>query len=149
MNTIFYTWQDFDQDLSLLSSKISQDAWIPDFVVGIKRGGLVPAIKLSHILNRPLSIMSCQLRDNHHDVDVKFLELENIEDKKILIVDDICDTGETLSKISQQLKEKFKSIKFCTLFYNVKQDFIPDYRARKIDRDNDKRWIVFPWEVQI
>ena len=62
---IIYTWKDFDDDINLVTDKINSSLWTPDYIVGVKRGGLIPAIKLSHIFNKPLIMMSCQLRDSN------------------------------------------------------------------------------------
>jgi len=144
---IFYSWNDFDDDMELLTNHIRSTKWIPDYIVGVKRGGLIPAIKLSHIFNKPLIMMSCQLRD-HTDNEVRLYEVEEIpKDKNILIVDDICDSGITLKKIVDQLCiEGFSKIRTCSLIFNTSQDFPIDYPGRDIDRKIDDRWILFPWE---
>lgn len=145
---ILYSWQDFDKDIEYLTYVIQISNWVPDYIVGVKRGGLIPAIKLSHIFDKPLIMMSCQLRDNK-DKEVRLYEVQKIpKDKKILIVDDFCDSGATFKKIiSQLLVEDFRNMKTSSLIYNFCQDFRIDYRGREIDRFHDKRWIVFPWEV--
>lgn len=144
---VSYTWEDFDEDIQLLSNYITFNKWIPDYIVGVKRGGLIPAIKLSHIFNKPLIMMSCQLRDSK-DNEVRLYEVEEIpKDKNILIVDDICDSGTTLKKIVDQLIfEGFSKIRTCALIFNTSQDFPIDYPGREIDRTQDDRWIGFPWE---
>lgn len=65
--------------------------------------------------------------------------LQHIDtDKKYLIVDDICDTGETLGA----LQAIFPNSKSCTLFLGAKKRHIPDYYLEITDE-----WIVFPWET--
>ena len=146
---IFYSWQDFDESIQILTNYITMSLWTPDYIVGVKRGGLVPAIKLSHILNKPLIMMSCQLRDSK-DKEVRLYEVEEIpNDKNILIVDDICDSGITMSQIMVQFFTNLfhpNNIKTCSLIYNTDQKFIVDYYAQEIDRSKEDRWIIFPWE---
>lgn len=144
---LFYSWHDFDDDIEILTNYIHANQWLPDYIVGVKRGGLIPAISLSHRFNKPLIMMSCQLRDNK-DNEVRLYEVEQLpKDKNVLIVDDICDSGVTLQKIVHQLfMEGFSNVKTCSLIYNFSQDFRIDYCAREIDRFQDTRWIVFPWE---
>ena len=150
MDKISYSWQDFDTDIENLVDQISYRLWIPDYIVGVKRGGLIPAIKLSHYFNKPMIMMSCQLRDSK-DTEVRLYEVEEIPtDKKILIVDDICDSGVTLSKIILQFYVNgfsIDNVRTCSLFYNSEQNFIVDYAARNWNRSKNKEWIVFPWEV--
>lgn len=145
---VFYSWNDFDDDIYILTNYIHANQWLPDYIVGVKRGGLIPAIKLSHIFNKPLIMMSCQLRDNK-DNEVRLYEVEQLpKNKNVLIVDDICDSGVTLQKIVHQLfTEGFSNVKTCSLIYNFAQDFRIDYCAREIDRFQDDRWIIFPWET--
>lgn len=146
-SSIFYSWEDFDKDSLYIGRQLHASNWTPDYIVGVKRGGLIPAIKLSHLLNKPLIMMSCQLRD-HTDNEVRLYEVEEIpKDKKILVVDDICDSGLTLQKIMAELSIKgFSQIRTCSLFYNTSQSFVIDYKARIINRLQDSSWILFPWE---
>jgi hypoxanthine phosphoribosyltransferase len=67
-------------------------------------------------------------------------------DSRILLIDDICDTGETFEAIKKEIKQNYLNIKFCSLFYNIRQNITVDYFARKIDREKDSSWVVFPWE---
>lgn len=144
-----YTWKNFDQDTLNIIQQINADSWTPDYIVGVKRGGLIPAIKLSHCLKKPMIMMSCQLRDSK-DTEVRLYEVEEIsKDKNILIVDDICDSGITLSKIIFKfISNGFQigNIKTCALFYNTAQNFIVDYPVRNLDRSKNQEWIIFPWE---
>lgn len=146
-NSLFYSWPDFDRDTLDIEQQLRYDGWIPDYIVGVKRGGLIPAIRLSHIFNKPLIMMSCQLRDSN-DNEVRLYEVEELpKDKNVLIVDDICDSGKTFEKITQKLLlNGFSSIKTCALYYNISQDFMIDYKAQTIDRISDQRWVIFPWE---
>lgn len=151
MNQTLYSWQEFDIDVLEILEQIYNSGWVPDYIVGVKRGGLVPAIKLSHYLKKPMIMMSCQLRDSK-DTEVRLYEVEEIpKDKNILIVDDMCDSGVTLSQIILKFISNgfihIDNIKTCALIYNTKQNFIVDYSARNIDRDKNKDWIIFPWET--
>lgn len=146
---IDYSWSDFDADTVDIEQQLRYTGWTPDYIVGVKRGGLIPAIRLSHIFNKPLIMMSCQLRDST-DKQVRLYEVEEIsKDKNVLIVDDICDSGITLSQIILQFYSNgfsIDNIKTCSLIYNTSQKFVVDYYAKEIDRNNDNRWIIFPWE---
>lgn len=145
---IYYNWSEFDTDILTIHRQLRDNQWIPDYIVGVKRGGLIPAIRLSHIFNKPLIMMSCQLRDSE-DNEVRLYEVEEIpKDKNILIVDDICDSGITLRKIVNTLLiDGFDKIKTCAILFNTSQDFPIDYCAKKINRNQDQRWIIFPWEI--
>lgn len=146
---LIYSWDDYDNSIKFIHNKLLAGGWTPDYIVGVKRGGLIPAVSLSHRLNKPLIMMSCQLRDSD-DNEVRLYEVENIsKGKTILIVDDICDSGITLTKIILNLVYsgfKTDNIKTCSLIFNKAQNFNVDYTCSTIDRLEDKRWIIFPWE---
>jgi len=150
INKLFCSWRDFDGYVSKIANQLQSSQWIPDYIVGVKRGGLIPAIKLSHMIDKPLIMMSCQLRDDT-DNRVKLLEAEALSrDRKILIVDDICDSGNTLQKIIEEIQNcGFLNVKIGALYYNTSQPFKIDYFAKVIDRSYDKRWIIFPWEYNL
>lgn len=146
---IIYSWQDFDDGIEILTNCIISSDWTPDYIVGVKRGGLIPAVSLSHRFNKPLIMMSCQLRDSV-DKEVRLYEVEELpKDKNVLIVDDICDSGITLSQIIMKFYTNgfnIVNIKTCSLIYNTEQSFAVDYYSQDINRSSDNRWIVFPWE---
>jgi hypoxanthine phosphoribosyltransferase len=148
---INYSWEDFNKDVFLINSKLYKENWLPDCVVGIKRGGLTHAVVLSHFFKKPMyTITTHQNKNGSKIFDSYDIEknLSGCDLTKILIVDDICDTGETFRQISEMnFYSSFRNIKFCSMFYNIRQNFIVDFYARKIDRYNDKSWIVFPWEA--
>ena len=141
---LFYSWQEYDKDILLLNSRIHASSWFPKYIVGIKRGGLIPAVSLSHLFKIPMNIISLQSRDGDSFELGGLLELSR--DSRILLVDDICDTGETFRAIKEEIKQNYLNIKFCSLFYNIRQNITVDYFARRIDREKDTSWIVFPWE---
>ena len=141
---LFYSWQEYDKDILLINSKIHASSWFPERIVGIKRGGLIPAVSLSHLFKVQLNIISYQSRDGKNMARGNLLKLPR--DSRILLVDDICDTGETFEVIKKEIRQNYLNIKFCSLFYNIRQNITVDYFARKIDREKDSSWIVFPWE---
>jgi len=88
-------------------------------VYGLPRGGLVPAVMLSHALKIPLLGGNATMRGT------------------TLVVDDIADTGKTLLKFTN------KECKIATLFYKKHSITKPDFWVY----EKKKAWIVFPWEV--
>lgn len=125
----------------------------PDVILGIARGGLVPAVQLSHYFNVPLVTARISLRDANHIEDLSNVAELVKAGKRVLLVDDICDSGATLKVIrdillalvdEETLDANFKSL---VLWNNPSQDaFTADYFARTIDRKEDESWIIFPWE---
>ena len=132
------SYENFKSYIKILDKKINDSDWRPDIILSINRGGCTPGVFLSHI------------RDIKHKV-------INISDKNlneyilnklssILIVDDINDTGNTLSKIKKLLKGNISKVRFAVLINNNSSSFKVDYFAEEIDKNIDNSWIVFPWE---
>lgn len=156
----FYTNEDMMVGLGSMSTNMSNDNWTPDVVVGILRGGIIPAVYFSHMYNNtPLVSMEWSLRDSSVGKRVP-AEIEGFlySDSKILLVDDICDTGETLREVYDALIEIYRdekymqpglqNIKSAVLHYNEGQNvFTPDYFHLKINKNIKNEWIVYPWEI--
>ncbi len=112
---IVLTWAEFGKSVEYLIVKIKNENIIYDGVYGVPRGGLPLAVILSHHLDLPLLVHPTS---------------------KSLVVDDISDTGITLSII------KHRSI--ATIFSTPWTSSAPDfYMKMKMDKDY---WILMPWE---
>ena len=115
----------------------------PDMIIGIQRGGLIPAVHLSHYYDIPLQTMTVSFRDQSNVVgfDVLAKVDPNI---KTLIIDDINDTGKTFNYIKERNKNN-KNIVYCSLVDNLNSDFQVNYFGIEIDK-KEEQWVVFPWE---
>ena len=112
------TWALFDEATRKLAERIIalKGSGVVKSICGIPRGGLVVAVRLSHMLDLPLILHSKEIQPH------------------TLIVDDIADSGKTL--------RKYKNSLIATLYYNERSTVIPKFW---IFKKKDK-WIVFPWE---
>ena len=125
--------------------------WTPDFIIGIGRGGLTPAVFLSHAAGLPmLSVdFSSQVKD-FADEPLMKLAARTREGERLLFLDDINDSGRTITHLRGALAVAGAvpgSIRFATLIDNVSSAERVDYSARTIDRAVTKDWFVFPWEA--
>lgn len=128
-----------------IEDQMVHSAWIPDIVLGINRGGCIPGVYLSHRLKRPHEVLDVRLRDHTATPNLGVLEKLAQKQNKILIIDDINDTGATF----QYILDKFgkpKNIKFAAVINNKPSPVQMDYRGYEIDKDENPQWIVFPWE---
>ena len=119
--------------------------WIPDIVLGINRGGCIPGVYLSHRLKRPHEVLDVRLRDHTATPNLDVLEKLAQKQNKILIIDDINDTGATFEYILNKFG-KPKNIKFAAVINNKPSPVQMDYRGYEINKDENPQWIVFPWE---
>lgn len=157
---LYYTDRDIRKFVHSIIRQMHQDNWRPDYIVGLTRGGLVPANMLSQYLNVPMNTLKVSLRD---DVDGTESNLWMAEDayngKNILIVDDINDTGATLNWIKQDWQGSClpdnarwenvfnNNVRFAVLINNAASDFTDiDYAGVTINKLEEPIWCVFPWE---
>lgn len=127
---------------------------LPDYIAGVTRGGLVPANLLSQYFGVPLITINWSLRDNPAE---DMAAIEHISDllgqgKRVLLVDDICDEGDTLNAIwehiyvnqPEAIERLFPS---AVLVHNLGGKlFNPDYVGLEINKEVENVWVEFPWE---
>jgi len=141
----------FVADIAILAAAIAAGDWRPTYLIGVGRGGLVPAVYLSHATGVPT--LSCDLsagqKDFADDVLVR-LAARTRDGDRLLFVDDINDSGRTIGLLRAALAAAGAadgSVRFATLIDNAVSAQRVDYRARTIDRTRTKDWFVFPWEA--
>lgn len=128
----------------------------PAAIVGITRGGLTPAVMMSHYYNCPLLTLDYSLRDREgaelNDAATQQV-LERIEPlidrRHVVIVDDINDSGETLAGVKDLFRDMFFSdanIVYATLLEKTTSKFDCDFYGELLMDEQCNDWIVFPWE---
>ena len=147
----YVPYETFLADLERIAQQVEADSWKPDFLVGVGRGGLVPAAYLSH--RTGITMLSV----DHSSGDAAFadellakLAAKSREGARILIVDDINDSGSTIVHLRRVLAEHGCSephIRVAVLVNNVRSRARAEYAGRDMDRSEDKSWFVFPWEA--
>ncbi len=118
------TWEEVENAVKYFEYKYNTEQLDCELILGIPRGGLVLATMLSYRLDLPLHIAG-----------------EPISDSKVLVVDDIADTGKTLERVLKTLPH---SIVF-TMHYH-QQSTIEPYAWLYEKKD---KWVVYPWEGSI
>lgn len=112
-NKLYLSWDDVSILVEDLCNTIASSGVQVKSITGIERGGLIPAVMISHKLHIP------------------YVSKIN---KDTLVVDDICDTGETLKNTIGRYT--------ATLHYKPTAIFTPDFYAKEVGTE----WIVYPWE---
>jgi len=143
--------EDFVAAIHTLAGRMAEDAWKPDFIIGVGRGGLAPAVFLSHATGLPMLSVdySSQVKDFADEPLLK-LAKRTQSGERLLFLDDINDSGRTIGHLREKLAEGGAaegSIRFATLIDNVSSAQRVDYHARTIDRRVTKDWFIFPWEA--
>jgi len=147
----YIAYEQFLANVRAVAQKIAGGGWTPDFVIGIGRGGLVPAVYISHQLNLPmLSIDHSSKVPGFADELLGKVAEKSAAGTKLLFVDDINDSGGTIDYIRRLLADDggaAENLRFAVVLSNTRSKVAVDYWAETIDRETDKRWFVFPWEA--
>ena len=120
-------------------------------VIGLARGGLIPATIISYELDVPLLSYSISSYDDTTKTDEfkinQFVHFNDLKckdtDPHVLVVDDICDTGDTMHYIRGQIALAGIKAKYATLFTKKKHRKFLDHYGVVIPKNT---WIEFPWE---
>jgi xanthine phosphoribosyltransferase len=143
-------YEEFLAKVRLLARKIRDGDWTPEFVIGVGRGGLVPAVYISHQLDLPmLSIDHSSRVPGFADELLAKIAAMSADGSRLLFVDDINDSGSTIGYIRDLLVGNgcaAENLRFAVLINNSGSRAQVDYWTDMIDREEDKRWFVFPWE---
>jgi hypoxanthine phosphoribosyltransferase len=142
---------EFVAQVRVLADELARSEWTPSFIIGIGRGGLAPAVYLSHATGLPmLSVDHSSQVEDFSDAPLVRLAARTRDGERLLFVDDINDTGATIGKLRAALATAGAvrhSVRFATLLDNSQSKERVEYRAETIDRRVRKDWFVFPWEA--
>ncbi len=122
MDRRYLNWNDIDRAINRIIASINSSEIKINAVGGLPRGGLIPAVILSHRLGIPF-VSQAQIQTTIGN---------------ILIVDDICDSGKTLKRFKFE-----ENIYTATLHWKQSSEYQPNY-FWEIAYENE--WIVYPWE---
>jgi len=176
-----FTWDDYNYKVAELARQISISQWKPDYIVGLTRGGLTAATMLSHYFDIPMYTLNVSLRDSTFGPESNLWMAEDalgvvpLEEKekygghkhiemlkkKILIVDDINDTGATINWILDDWKSGCfpndsewndvwnNNVRFAVIVDNAasKANVRMDYWAVDVNKAEEDVWIEFPYET--
>ncbi len=141
------TWSRLEGLVEELAAKIESD-YAPDTIIGILRGGVIVAHFLSDIFDfKELYTIGCT---SYEDIRVKRglriyspLALKDLSDRRVLLVDDVADSGGTLREVlEKEVKPKNPlEVRTATLHVKPWRTYDPDYYVEVTDA-----WIVYPWE---
>jgi hypoxanthine phosphoribosyltransferase len=160
MKKIYYSWSDIEGQTQEILRQITTSDWRPDYVVGLTRGGLMPANLISQYLGCRMETLKVSLRDGAEQESNLWMAEDAYEGTNILIVDDINDSGATLNWIRKDWpsscfpKDKRwkkvwgRNVRVACLIDNESSGSKIDvtYSAVNINKAAEDSWIVFPWE---
>ena len=142
----YFTTGQMRNALIQIEDKMVHSNWMPNIILGINRGGCIPGVYLSHRLKTAHEVLDVRLRDHTAKSDLRVLEKAFAFQKKILIIDDINDSGATFQYILDNFGKREDRIRFAALINNKPSKVKVDYHGYEINKDEVPSWIVFPWE---
>lgn len=145
---IFYSYDEFVNDVKVMATQIKDD-FSPDVILAIARGGMTLGHSLAVALkNRNLFSLNSIHYDNTNKLDT--IDVFNIPDlskfSKILLVDDIIDSGESMVEIRRQLLKLYPhlNIKIATIYYKRTALLLPDFKVKEANE-----WVEFFWDINL
>jgi hypoxanthine phosphoribosyltransferase len=146
----FMTWDDLGSGSRALAEQIHADGYAPDVILAIARGGLLVAGALSYSLGvKNTFTMNVEY---YTGIDERLPaplilppvpELVDLSQAKLLIADDVADTGRTIALVKEFCAGKVGEIRSAVLYLKPQAVVECDYVWRRTDR-----WIVFPWSAR-
>ena len=178
----YYSWTDIERMCVSIVNQMYADNWRPDYIVGLTRGGNVPATIISNMTGIRCEALKVSLRDDDQGPESNLWMSDDAFGyndsektgitgarwdtklrKKILIVDDINDTGATFNWIKRDWQSnclpneengwnsvwntELANVRFATLTENLASEFDSvRYTCHEINKAEEDVWLVYPWE---
>lgn len=143
-------WSDIERMITTLLSKIRPDHY--DNILVITRGGMVPACLISerteirNILCAAVVFYEGRSRTLPAPLFVQFPSDDQVSGRRILVVDDVWDTGATIVAVRDRLRNAGATVHCCVLHYKPRHSRFPgdgpEFYAEEADG-----WIVYPWDA--
>ncbi len=161
MKYLHLSWEDIENSCLNIYSKIKQDEYKPDIIIGCMWGGIIPTrlfVDLFDMDREKIKLVYASLYkgiDKRKDeVSIQpFYEKNDILNKNLLVLDDIFDTGKTMKAVLKHLKECCCNVRVATLVVRVPvntidygNQFGADNFPNYFDRIVREEWTKFPWE---
>ena len=143
------TWTDLGAAARELAVAVHEDGFTPDIILGIARGGLLPAAAVAYALGvKNTFTMNVEFYTGVEErLEVPMVlppvpDLVELGDRRLLVVDDVADTGATLEVVHDFCAGKVAEVRTAVLYEKPRSVVKCDYVWRRTDR-----WITFPWSA--
>ena len=144
------TWEAYGVGARKLAQMVVESDFRPDVILSIARGGLFVAGSLGYALStKNIFVMNVEYYtdiDERHEVPIvlpPYLELVDLDDARMLIADDVADTGHTLEMVRDFCTAKVGEVRTAVLYEKSRSVVKCDYIWRRTDL-----WIEFPWSSE-
>ena len=144
------TWERFGVASRQLAQQIADDGFAAEIVVAVARGGLLPAGALAYALGtKAAGTLNVEFYSDIEEtlpdpvVLEPMLDTAAIRGKKLLVVDDVADSGRTLALVMDLMRKHGADARSAVLYTKPRTILVPDYSWRETEL-----WITFPWSAQ-
>ena len=140
------TYNDIHGAVEILSHHIDFPV---DLILGVSRGGLLPATIMSHLTAKPMipvNYSSSKGKGNNYRINKLPIVGSEFLHPDLLIIDDICDTGHTMKEIANYYKSLAYNVHTMVLYHKIRDEqiFNPDRYVWQLHEHDP--WVIFPWE---
>ncbi len=148
LHFLHLSWDDVQRLTETVAGKITASGYKPDIVVAVSRGGFDPArILCDQLAIRRLASVQVEAYDGMVKCPEPVVILPvnaDLRGKRVLMADDVSDSGASLLVAREHLVERGASeVRIATLHIKPWSRFVPDYYAENVDA-----WVVYPWELR-
>jgi len=150
-------WYNIEKGCAQIGNQLLKENVKVDYILGLTRGGLVPAVIMSHMLEIPMIPVSYSsvigkgeykgyANNNLPTITAPIASGTGMIDyPSLLIVDDICDSGHTMNEVVNHYMGGGHSVHSAVLYFKEGSVHRPDYKWMYLDAKSP--WIIFPWEL--
>lgn len=144
------TWESFGAAARELAQQVVDSGFEPEVVVAIARGGLLPGGAVAYALGtKGVGTLNIEFYTDIGQTlpDPRVLhplmDTSSLPDARVLVVDDVADSGRTLALVMQMLDDAGADARSAVLFTKPRSIIVPDFSWKNTDM-----WITFPWSAQ-
>lgn len=144
------TWEGFGAAGRALAQQVADSGYQPEIVIAVARGGLLPAGHLAYALGLKLAdAINVEFYTDVHQtlpdpvLLAPLLDRESMHGKRLIVVDDVADSGRTLALVLELLRGMGAEARSAVLYAKSASVVAPDFVWKRTDE-----WIVFPWSAE-
>ena len=147
------TWEGYDEIVNRLARVIRDSDWEFDHIVCIARGGMLAGLLLSHHFDKLLGVIAAnsyegenEMQQGRLSISIRIAMTASKLAKRILLVDDLVDTGTTLREVKRSIEENYpevEEVRTAVLWTKTCSTFTPNYAVDNVDANT---WIYQPFE---
>lgn len=140
ISTYDFTFDRFNEAIDSIVQQVRNKKIKYNYIVGLTRGGLIPATVLSHKLDIPM--LASNWDTDRKKPSITLMDILDNPRNKVLLIDEILDSGKTI----QSFMDIHGKPDVAVLVWNKEQHVVPDYHFMAIKRSEFSDWIDFWWE---